>query len=175
MKKIIGKIIYEVIGKNMPGSYNKINFGARRVREFCVKLICCNDGKIGSNINIEKNVQLTSDLCIGNNSGIGKNSVLGQNVKIGDNVMMGQECLLYTANHEFKNIDIPMNKQGFQKNKSIEIGNDVWIGSRVIILPGVKVGNGVIIGAGSIVTKDIPKYAVVGGNPARVLKMRKRE
>ena len=53
------------------------------------------------------------------------------------------------------------------------IGNDVWIGSRVTILPGVKIGNHVIIGASAVVTKDVPDYAIVGGNPARILKMRK--
>ena len=55
----------------------------------------------------------------------------------------------------------------------IVIGNDVWIGGRVIILPGVKIGEGAIIGAGSVVTKDVSEYDVVAGNPARVIKNRK--
>lgn len=53
------------------------------------------------------------------------------------------------------------------------IGNDVWIGMRVIIMPGVKVGNGVVIGAGAVVTKDVPDYAIVGDVPARIIKFRK--
>ena len=57
----------------------------------------------------------------------------------------------------------------------VYIGDDVWIGARVIILPGRKIGEGVIIGAGAVVTKDVPDYAVVGGNPAKVIKFRNKE
>lgn len=59
-----------------------------------------------------------------------------------------------------------------EKNKKVIIGNDVWIGENVTILPSVKIGNGAIISAGSIVTKDVPDYAVVGGVPAKVIKYR---
>lgn len=58
------------------------------------------------------------------------------------------------------------------KNKKVVIGNDVWIGMNVTILPSVKIGNGAIIGAGSVITKDVPDYSVVVGNPARILKFR---
>lgn len=87
--------------------------------------------------------------------------------------MMGPECYIYTRNHAFSRTDIPMREQGMQDFKPVTIGNDVWIGARVTILPGVKIGNGCIIGAGSVVTKDLPNFAIGGGNPARVLKYRK--
>ena len=127
--------------------------------------------KVGKKVNIEKGANFTRKCTIGNRSGIGLNAKIGS-VSIGDNVMMGPDCVMLTRNHDFSRTDIPMIDQGFMQEKPITIGNDVWIGERVIILPGVKVGNGVIIGAGSIVTKDVKDYDVVAGNPAKVIRNR---
>lgn len=127
----------------------------------------------GTNINIEKGATFSRRLSIGNNSGLGVNSRVQGKVSIGDDVMMGPDVLIYTTNHEFKSIDIPMRLQGYSQERPVVIGNDVWIGARVIILPGVTVGNGVVIGAGSVVTKDIPPYKVAAGCPAVVVKSRK--
>ena len=66
-----------------------------------------------------------------------------------------------------------MCQQGYYEEKPIVIGDDVWIGGHVIVLPGVHIGTGAIVGAGAVVTKDVPDYAVVGGNPARIIKSRK--
>ena len=93
-------------------------------------------------------------------------------VTIGDHVMMGPECVLLSHNHRFDRLDIPMCQQGFSEEQPIHIGNDVWIGTRAIILPGVTVGAHSVVGAGAVVTKDVPPYAVVGGVPAKILKMR---
>lgn len=86
---------------------------------------------------------------------------------------MGAECIVYTKNHAFSNLDTPMMYQGYLETKPVYIEDDVWIGGRVIILPGRRIGKGAIVGAGSVVTKDVPDYAIVGGNPAKVLKYRK--
>ncbi len=87
--------------------------------------------------------------------------------------MMGPDVVILTQNHKFDRLDIPMLDQGFKDEQPVTICDDVWIGARVIILPGVTVGKGAIIAAGAVVTKDVPEYAIVGGNPARVIKMRK--
>lgn len=86
--------------------------------------------------------------------------------------MMGPEVYIYTQNHNFKRIDITMDKQGWSEEKSVVIEDDVWIGSRVTILPGVRIGKGSIIGASAVVTKSCPPYSVVAGNPATIVKSR---
>jgi len=94
-------------------------------------------------------------------------------VTLGNRVMMGREVYIYTQNHNFSRTDTPMDKQGFKRELSITIENDVWIGSRVTILPGVKIGRGTIVGACAVVSKDVPLYSIVVGNPAKVVKNRK--
>ena len=73
-----------------------------------------------------------------------------------------------TPNHCSSSTDISMQLQGYTEEKEVVIGDDVWIGARVTILSGVHIGNGCIIGAGAVVTKDIPDYAVAVGVPATV-------
>jgi len=168
MKKTY-KFLYKIASK-MPASDSKFNFGAKKLRAcFAKKFINKNSS---GHINIDKNVCIDETLTIGYNSGIGINSRIGKNVTLGENVMIGPECLIYTENHNFGRTDIPMCKQGLSSIKPVSIGNDVWIGARVIILPGVTIGKGSIIGAGSVVTKDIPDYVVAVGNPAIVKKKR---
>lgn len=84
--------------------------------------------------------------------------------------MMGTDVTVITRNHRFDRTDVPMMKQGFEDEKPVYIGDDVWIGDRVIILPGVHIGNRCIIAAGSVVTKDVAPYTVVGGVPAHFIK-----
>jgi maltose O-acetyltransferase len=112
-----------------------------------------------------------SKIAIGDNSGFGMNSRIGS-VTIGKNVMMGPDCLILTKNHAFDSTDIPMNMQGYKEDSPVTIGNDVWIGQRVIILPALRIGDGAIIGAGSVVTKNVEDYTIVAGNPARVIRKR---
>ncbi|MTM43773.1 transferase [Turicibacter sanguinis] len=169
IKRTFGEILYNCIAKYLPKSDARINFGAKTIRYFCLTLIL---DEVGKNVNVEKGAQFASNIKIGNNSGIGVNSVINSNVSIGNDVMMGPECLIYTSNHRFDRLDLPMWRQGFSDIHPVSIGNDVWIGGRVIILPGVKIGDGAIIGAGAVVTKDIPKYSICGGVPAKVIKYR---
>lgn len=87
--------------------------------------------------------------------------------------MMGPDVFIYTQNHNFSRTDISMDQQGWSEEKPVIIEDDVWIGSRVTILPGVIIGKGCIIGASAVVTKSMPPYSVVAGNPAIVVKNRK--
>lgn len=116
----------------------------------------------------------------GENIEIGDHSQLGINCKVeddlilGDYVLMGPDVIIYSSSHKYTDPDIPVMLQGGKEKQSVVVGNDVWFGTRSIIMPGVHIGNHVIIGANSVVTHDIPDYAVVGGAPARIMKYRKR-
>lgn len=126
----------------------------------------------GKNVNFEQGARFNPELSIGDYSGIGVNCFVSGRTYIGSHVMMGPDCIMYSYSHAHDRLDIPMDEQGFEKPTPIHIGDDVWIGARVIILPGVNIGSHCIIGAGSVVTKDVPDYAIVGGVPAKIIRMR---
>ncbi len=169
LKKKIGFVIYEMIARHLPASASHLNIGQIRFRAFCARLIM---SQCGSNVNIDRNVTFSTRCSIGNNSGIGANSLIGITVHIGNDVMMGQDCIILTRNHRFDDVNTPMIKQGYAEEKPITIGDDVWIGSRVIILGGVTIGSHCVIGAGSVVTHDVRDYEIVAGNPAKVIRNR---
>ena len=169
IRVVIGKILYECMAKHLPVSFSRVKLGQKSLRGFCTKLIVKNAGE---NINVEKGAVFSRNLSIGDNSGIGINCIIHGTCEIGDNVMMGPNCTIYTRNHRFDDCSSPMNTQGFFEDKKVTIGNDVWIGGQVIILPGVNIGSHAIIGAGSVVTKDVPEWAIVAGNPAQIKKYR---
>ena len=87
-------------------------------------------------------------------------------------MIFGPRVNVFSENHIFDRLDTPIKNQGVKKENTI-IGNNVWIGANASIMAGVKVGNGCVIAAGSVVTKDIPDFSVVGGVPAKIIKNRK--
>lgn len=126
----------------------------------------------GKHVNFEHGARFDPELSIGDYSGVGVNCLVSGQTYIGSHVMMGPDCIMYSYSHAHDRLDIPMDHQGFEDPTPIHIGDDVWIGARVILLPGVNIGSHCIIGAGAVVTKDVPDYAIVGGVPARVLRYR---
>ena len=121
---------------------------------------------------------LADYLLLNNKSGaikIGKNCVIGYfntligPITIGNNAMTSQNVVLSAINHQYENIDLPPIKQEC-KVKKISIADNAWIGANSVVLCGVSIGKHSIIGAGSVVTKDIPPYSVAVGSPARVIK-----
>lgn len=88
-------------------------------------------------------------------------------IYVGDQVMFGPNVTVATANHP---IDPSLRERGLQYNKDVHIGDNVWIGAGVVIVPGVRIGKNSVIGGGSVVTKDIPENVVAVGNPCRVLR-----
>ncbi|MCT2564128.1 sugar O-acetyltransferase [Chryseobacterium sp. pc1-10] len=88
-------------------------------------------------------------------------------VTFGDNVFIGPNCSFYTAGHP---LDAKQRNEGLEYAHPIIVGDNVWLGGNVVVLPGVSIGNNSVIGAGSVVTKDIPDNAVAVGNPCKVIK-----
>ena len=168
-KRLIGRALYVGIGKHLPLSGARVSFGSRRFRQFCAHLILDDCGKW---VNIDKGATFASDLKLGNGSGIGANCSIPSGVSIGDHVMMGIDVLMFTNEHRHDDLNVPMGLQGRTPVEPIVIGNDVWIGSRSLIMKGIHIGSGAIVAAGSVVTKDIPPYEIWGGNPAHFLRSR---
>lgn len=88
-------------------------------------------------------------------------------VKFGNNVFVAPNCGFYTAGHPF---DVEQRNRGLEYARPITVGNNVWIGAQVCVLPGVTIGDNCVIGAGSVVNKDIPANSLAVGNPCRVIK-----
>lgn len=169
-KRRLGALLYYTIAKHLPVSYSSVRIGQTALRRFCGRLMLESCGK---KVNIEKNAVFSAKVSLGSRSGIGINARINGRCVIGDDVMMGTGCVIITRNHRHDRTDIPMMDQGFEEERPVFVGNDVWLGDRVIILPGVHIGDGCIIGAGSVVTRDIPPYSVAAGIPAKVIKDRK--
>ena len=85
--------------------------------------------------------------------------------------MIGPWVVIYSQNHNYTDLNSNIITQGYN-TKSVNIGNNVWIAANAIILPGVTIGEGAIVAAGSVVTNDVASFAIVGGNPAIFIKMR---
>ena len=147
--------------------YNKKSFNEINMRSRLLKKIIRASGNFwikppffcdyGYNIEIGKNVMLNFgcvilDVC---------------SVKIGDNTLIGPNSHIYTACHS---LDACERMENREYGKPVSIGSNVWIGGNCVVLPGVSIGDNSIIGAGSVVTKDIPANVIAVGNPCRILR-----
>lgn len=169
VKKLVGYILYHFFFGWLPhyqlGRDWKL---PKKLRGFATGLYI---DRCGKNVDVGRKVKMSAKLQLGDRSSVGDFSYLQGDITIGSDVMMAPRCALIADDHRFDDLSRPMNTQGtnFQK---IMIGNDVWIGYGVTILPGVTIGDGAICAAGAVVTKDVQPYSIVGGNPAKLIKMR---
>ena len=128
-------------------------------------------GEIGQNVIIEPpfNCIYGENIFLGNNVYFNISCMIidSNRVEIGDHVMLGPGVQIYTSAHELSAIS---RNQGWEVTKPVKIGNSVWIGGSAILLPGTTIGDKSVIGAGAVVTKDVPASVVVAGNPARIIR-----
>ena len=172
IRKLFSLAIYYSIATRFPTQPvpgYKIGYFLRRVLIQNIAESC------GKDIVVKQNAYIGSGLGlkIGDRSQLGDSLRLGgPHIIIGNDVVMGPDVVIMSSSHAFDDLNQPINKQGSLPVRSVIIGNDVWIGTRVIILPGVSVGNKAVIGAGAVVTKNVPDLAIVAGNPAKVIRYR---
>ena len=138
------------------------------LRRFSCKLMFV---KSGLKIDIGRKIKMSSRISVDDYSSIGDYSYVQGKVEIGKNCMIAPKVAFIGSNHIFSRKDVPMNKQG-EKSIGIKIKDDVWIGYGAMILDGVTIESGAIIGAGSIVTKNVGKNEIVAGSPAKMIKRR---
>lgn len=120
----------------------------------------------------------TPQIIIGNNCSIGSHSHISaiDLIKIGNNVRMGENILITDNSHgnnSLQELEVAPNRRPVYSKGPVIIEDNVWIGEKASILPGVHIGKGCVIGANSVITKDVPPYSVAGGNPARIIKRMK--
>ena len=132
---------------------------------------------LGDNTIVSRNCVIqgkTGPVSIGNKTDLGCNVILssGGGIEIGSSVLIAGNCYLGGGRYIGDRLDIPMMEQGVYTQGPVVISDDVWLGAGAIVLDGVKVGKGCIVGAGAVVTKDLPDYAVAVGVPAKVIKTR---
>ncbi|HFC3339710.1 TPA: acyltransferase [Neisseria gonorrhoeae] len=153
-------LLLRFAGSVLPPSHMRgIGIIGRRVLGFLARRISPHIGR---------GAYVFPDTVLGDGSGIGANCEICRGLVVGKNVMMGPECLFYSTNHKFDRENKRF--EGYTEIRPITLEDDVWPGRRVIVMAGVTVGRGSVVGAGAVITKDIPPYSLAAGNPAVVKK-----
>lgn len=157
--------MYHFVASKLPVSnYPGGQFGKWLRGQLCRRLF----RECGRAINVERGADFGtgSTISSGDRSGLGVDRWIRADLTIGRDVMMAPRVVIYGRDHVIDRTDIPMMDQGMGPSVPIVIEEDVWIGVAAIILKGVRIGKG------AVVTKDVPPHAIVGGNPAKVIRYR---
>jgi chloramphenicol O-acetyltransferase type B len=132
--------------------------------------------RYGRNVHVQASTVIYSPhrrMSLGNNVGIGQYCVIQTDISIGNDVMLAAHVGIIARDaHTYKTVGVTMFEAPRGDLGDVVIEDDVWIGFGAIVLSGVRIGRGAIVAAGSVVITDVPPYAIVGGNPAKVLKYR---
>lgn len=171
--KIICYLLYISIGKHLPLRLGPLGKLSKKIRVMlCRPLFLETDGVFGIGRGVD--FDNGANIIVKNHANIGSYATLTgggrATITIGQHVMMGKECLFICQNHKYDE-----EKYDGYVGGNIVVDDYAWLGHRVTVLAGVTIGKHSIIGAGAVVSKDVPPYAVAVGNPARVVKYRKNK
>ncbi len=159
------RLVYEQVVARLPYAE-----GARARRWFLRS-----NGRLAPDSYVFENVRIIApwNLCLGREASVSPGAILDcrGGLEIGAYSMVGIEAVVLTSSHGHARLDVPMRHQGLEF-QPVRVGEDVWIGARAVILPGVSIGRGAIVAAGAVVTRSVESYAVVGGVPAHVISRR---
>lgn len=170
-RRVAAAAAYLGLARHLPWSPRPGGLASRRLRAFLGRWML---DYCGTGVNIEHGAWFGSGkgVRLGDRADIGMDALVIGPIDIGADVLMGPRCILLASSHTTSRVDLPINQQGFDQDRVIVVEDDVWIGAGSIILPGVHIGRGSIIGAGAVVSRDVPAYSVAVGSPARVVKSR---
>jgi maltose O-acetyltransferase len=172
MARVAGLAGYYLIASHLPDLAFPGGRAFNAVRCFLLRRVLPHFGE-RNEIDSRVYVGDGSDVIVGSRCQINRGCRLNR-VRIADNVMIGPEVIVVGKLHRTTSVDVPMIDQGDYEKLPTVIQEDVWIGARVVVLPGVVIGTGAIVGAGAVVTRDVSPRTVVGGVPAKVIGHRTR-
>jgi maltose O-acetyltransferase len=172
IRRYVALCLYYGLANKLPGR-GPLGAPSRWIRqELCRRFLA----DCGQRINIGRDVHLStgSRVSIGHRSGLGPGCRVYGALIMGEEVMVGPDVAFLSENHRFDRLDEPIGWQGVTDRDPPRIEDGAWIGLRATILPGRVVGEGAIVAACAVVTKDVAPYTIVGGNPAVVIGNRRR-
>ncbi len=176
LQRLVFLLLYYGVLRGLPDGYDHHAFAVcNRLRGWACRHLF---RQCGHAVNIHQGARFGTGRCItmGDYANLGVNIYINGRggVSIGAHVLMGPDIIIYTGTHTFKDPHQPIQLQPMIF-KPVVIEDDVWIGARTVVLPGITLGHGSIIGANSTVTHDIPPNVVAGGSPARIIRPRFEE
>jgi maltose O-acetyltransferase len=169
IRKIICLFLYYGIAYNLPNNSFPLGSYFNLIRVYLLRKLI----PIGKDTSIMRHVYLGD----GNNVSIGAGCKINEgvrldNVSIGDKVLIARESIILGKMHEFADRELPVSDQGERPVGKTVIEDNVWLGLRVMVMPGLTLGSGSIIGAGAVVTKDTERNGIYGGVPAKLIRRR---
>jgi maltose O-acetyltransferase len=173
VKRRLFLLLYYGLAKFLPGLEFPLGGLWRGMRAVCVGGFI---SSAGERIDVEPRVYLADGryVSIGDRCEVNAGTqIFG--ARIGADVMLGPDVIILCRNHQFRDPDLPPRAQGTSEPDPPVIEDGAWLGARVIVLPGRRIGAGAVVGAGSVVSRDVEPYSIVAGNPVRVIGSRRPE